>query len=950
MVHEKNKTRGKVEEEKYSLHSLIFIFFAFFIVLAATATFSSSALAVPGNDTTPPTVTSTAPSGTLSSGDVVLKAITDEDAACRYDTSDIAYSVMAYSFDDYGVVHNKSITVPDGSHTYYIRCSDGYGNEMDESALISFAVDSMPPTIIDSFISPSGIVTQDYAVLNVETNEQAICKFSKQDETYDYMDYTFSQTGQTNHSHTLTGLDVGEYTYYIRCKDEHGNKMPGSEVLEFEVKLPPTASISIDGGFRIKIGTHKVTLQTSEEMLSTPALQYQNQGSSGKISMSLTGSGSTWTGYIVVSSATDDRVGTFYFTGQDLSGLSGSEITSGKIFIVDTTKPPAPEDIDAELDDDVVKVEWHYDGEDVDYFNIYRSTADNVDFVDLYEEEVDEEYYKDSDIDEGKTYYYRVTAVDKAGNEGPLSDEVSVKVEPTLEETEPETVYLSSSLEKQLNTTITEVEKDILDIDWAISNLEKMNDPLKVEIITKLDLVNKAKKAKDEVQAALDDLETWRYQDLTKDQFKQKSDTAKLGITRAKTDVATKIDIKNQVEYDQHYDEAALLSTLNDLLINTPLTPEQKKDYQDQSKQFQDQVLIKGKVVSAEIFYMNRENGEALTLFEKSITANEPLQNVLVVESVPKQIEDDASNIQFGTTPVIVKKDPVVKWSFSSISNEAIYYFITGDVDLNIAQTTHTFVFPQVPSSSGGDSEAEGTNKDNGITGNAVDGQEKPPFNLNHFLIGLGIVVIIGLLVYYFYFMKIEEDYEDMAVESKADLKKNTNLVYSLVTKARDWFKPQVQIMPSEKKGNAKIEQGIKTKIEEKQEKTKEKPDPYFHHSLEKAHFIADNLEFDEAFKIYQGLLDSFQKSKLPPQESIMIEKGMNKLHSKLMLLSEIREAHRCVDKQDIIRLNHIKDQIKPLLELVREDGFETKLVKHSVDSYKYFQEASNGMDYFVFK
>jgi len=61
MVHEKNKTRGKVEEEKYSLHSLIFIFFAFFIVLAATATFSSSALAVPGNDTTPPTVTSTAP-------------------------------------------------------------------------------------------------------------------------------------------------------------------------------------------------------------------------------------------------------------------------------------------------------------------------------------------------------------------------------------------------------------------------------------------------------------------------------------------------------------------------------------------------------------------------------------------------------------------------------------------------------------------------------------------------------------------------------------------------------------------------------------------------------------------------------------------------------------------------------------------------------------------------
>ncbi|MFH1505733.1 MAG: hypothetical protein ABIE94_01955, partial [archaeon] len=141
MVHKTNK-QNRNEQTRSRIALLVFL--VSFIVLAATVNIGS-VLAV-GNDTTSPTVISSGPSGTVTSGDVVLEVITDENANCKYDGNDVAYSSMSSNFDDYGVVHNKSITVPDGSHTYYIRCSDGSGNEMNESAIISFAVDSMPPT------------------------------------------------------------------------------------------------------------------------------------------------------------------------------------------------------------------------------------------------------------------------------------------------------------------------------------------------------------------------------------------------------------------------------------------------------------------------------------------------------------------------------------------------------------------------------------------------------------------------------------------------------------------------------------------------------------------------------------------------------------------------------------------------------------------------------------
>ncbi|MFH1506074.1 MAG: fibronectin type III domain-containing protein, partial [archaeon] len=850
---------------------------------------------------------------------------------------------------DYGVVHNKSITVPDGSHTYYIRCSDGSGNEMNESAIISFAVDSMPPTITESFISPSGIVEQDYAYMTVKTNEDSTCRFDDEDDDYNDLSRVFSQTGQTEHVHMLEDLGSGDHTYYVRCKDEFDNEMQASEILEFEVNRPPTASVSIEGGFSIKVGTHKVTLQTSEQLISTPLLQYQYQGQGGKISISLTGSGSHWIGYIVVPSSTTDKIGTFYFEGKDLEGVEGTDITSGKIFIVDTTKPPKPTSIKAELDEDEIKVEWHYDGEDIEYFNVYRSTNEGVDYVDLYEEDEDNEYFKDDDIIEGKTYYYRVTAVDKAGNEGLLSDEVFVQYKTEQGEEDEEGTLLSRTLERELNKTIIEVEKDILDVDWAISNLEKMTDQEKVKFINKLELVSKARDAKEDLEAALAELESWKYEELDKTEFNKKKDSMKLDIARYKTNVAIGIDIHNRVEYDQHYDETTLLSVLNNLVKNSGLTDSQKMSFEKESKQLQDKVIIKGSIISGEVFYMNRENGEEMTLFEKKVIAEESLDNVLIVEYVPKQVEEDASNINFGTTPEVVKKDPIVKWSFVSVSSEEIYYFIDGIVDLNIGQTTFTFVFPQVPRGEASGAVDGGDDGGDSITGHSVEDVGSPEFNLNKFLIGMGVVVIVGLLVYYFFFMKIEEDYEDMAVKSKASRRRNSNWAYSLVTTMGDWFKPNPKIIPMPEK--------LKSAVKENKAEAKGPDNPvpvvgdedkhYFHHHLDKANFIADSTDFDDAFVMYNRLLGGLKETNLPPEERILIEKGTNKLYSKLVLLSKVREGHRCIDKNDVISLNHVMEQIKPLLELVGEDNFETKLVKHGVDSFKYFQDVSKGMDFF---
>jgi len=81
--------------------------------------------------------------------------------------------------------------------------------------------DTTPPS--RSNPQPTGILSSGTTstIISLYTDETATCKYSEIAGTaYDSITNTFTTTGGTTHSQTITGLSDGNtYTYYIRCQD-----------------------------------------------------------------------------------------------------------------------------------------------------------------------------------------------------------------------------------------------------------------------------------------------------------------------------------------------------------------------------------------------------------------------------------------------------------------------------------------------------------------------------------------------------------------------------------------------------------------------------------------------------------------------------------------------------------------------------------------------------------
>ena len=71
-------------------------------------------------------------------------------------------------------------------------------------------------------------------ILSVQTNEDATCKFDREDLEYKEMEYTFGATGQKLHQQKICNLDDGPFTWYVRCKGATDTN-DGSTAIQFEV-------------------------------------------------------------------------------------------------------------------------------------------------------------------------------------------------------------------------------------------------------------------------------------------------------------------------------------------------------------------------------------------------------------------------------------------------------------------------------------------------------------------------------------------------------------------------------------------------------------------------------------------------------------------------------------------------------------------------------------------
>jgi len=81
---------------------------------------------------------------------------------------------------------------------------------------------------------PDGDDEKSDLILSVQTNEDATCKFDREDLEYKEMEYTFGATGQKLHQQKICNLDDGPFTWYVRCKGATDTN-DGSTAIQFEV-------------------------------------------------------------------------------------------------------------------------------------------------------------------------------------------------------------------------------------------------------------------------------------------------------------------------------------------------------------------------------------------------------------------------------------------------------------------------------------------------------------------------------------------------------------------------------------------------------------------------------------------------------------------------------------------------------------------------------------------
>lgn len=218
-----------------------------------------------GSDTTPPMISDPQPSGQQATGttSVTMHVTTNENATCRYSSSDAAYSSMTAFTTTGGTSHSTTISglTNGNSYTRYVRCQDVRGNTNSSSAVVAWSIgsatDTTPPVLSNPLPSEAQSSGTTSVSMQVTTNENATCRYSSASGTaYASMTNAFTTTGGTSHATQITGLANGEtYTRYVRCQDVAGNANTSDTTVTWSV-ASATGSATLTWGASPVDATH----------------------------------------------------------------------------------------------------------------------------------------------------------------------------------------------------------------------------------------------------------------------------------------------------------------------------------------------------------------------------------------------------------------------------------------------------------------------------------------------------------------------------------------------------------------------------------------------------------------------------------------------------------------------------------------------------------------------
>ena len=669
----------------------------------------------------------------------------------------VVFADSSFSGEFYN--YSWSITgISSGAYSIFANLTDSAGITMD-SLNKTGSVIGPAPKIISAL--PSGFISKDSTVLIASTNEAATCKYDTADNNYGSLSNVFSITGDVYHNQTITSLSNGEHKYYVRCQDANGNIMNESAIIKFNVDLLPNAQILLSDSSPVKQGTIEVTVLSSENLENAPILEYSfNDAPSARNQISLTGSNSLWKGYLIITELDDNKVGTFYFTATDGAGNAGTRITNGNLFVVDTKKPVAPQSIKAvPQDDGSIKIIWYYDGEEENYFNIYRSTMSGINYVDFYAVSNGSQQFTDRSAIDKATYYYKVSAVDKANNEGPLSEEVfATSVNKFIADSSSSTLssevnvvpkVLPPNLVPRVDIFIKKIDKLLIDVKDTLSQLEKKEGDKK-EVIKELMLEEQVSALNSKLESLKEQLEGFKSAYATEEELEQKLSAIDLEAKKIEKTTPKDVEILEKSEFLQSIGKEDIQQATNELFKDVTFTQDEKDAYVRKNVKEKDKVKVEVSVKVISIIFLDGTKSEKSLIKKKlSYQDSETLSDVIAIESIPKTIAESINEIEFPNQKYeVINEDPIAKFGFLKFSFEGveIYYTLDKKIPIEEAKNAKTVVLLNL-------NEIVGIS--NKVTGASIFSFGSLGLSSTQtILIWIGVLAIIGLTGYYMLFVK----------------------------------------------------------------------------------------------------------------------------------------------------------------------------------------------------
>lgn len=797
------------------------------------------------------------------------------------------------------------------------------------------ATESAPPLILKHL--PTGKIITPYATLEIATDEEAACKYStSQGVAYDNMIFFFDVTGGTTHRKTITELTDNTYHYYVKCKDSFENKANEDYKIIFDVDIPPTASIELNKPPPLKAGLVEITVRTSEEVKPTPTLSYSFDGST-KINIPLSGSGGTWKGYLLLQNSDSNNIGSFYFSGMDLTGNTGNTITSGNLFLVDTEPPGVPTMLEAREKNDGIKLTWRQN-EEVDHYLIYRSTGSEPGFV-LYETTKDK-YFVDARVVPGETYYYRVSAVDLAGNEGSLPEEVQVTVTGT------ENVLVASKItapapenNNTANETalLEEINTAITTTDQLLGELNGLRDKLKdigtgeQELLGIPASIKNNKVALLKMKEELRSLKTEEFDSLTTAQRLQEINEE---IKTIKSQTLKEISYAEETTFTQNLQNDLQNEYLSTILKEILQTENIQKSDQELNKyilkteQFQENIEIKTNARELLLTYLNGSKEKVILVKKEIVVKNSNPVNFILIENIPKGVASNVNEMIFDSNFQVIKADPILKRNVNILNALNYVYLINKNVALESIKEIKTTIFP--------DFQEFTENKTNNlITGLSVFSVYE---SASFYDVGIafGIILIITLTLYFSLYANqkekaaatspLQEATEEIKTKKTpkeiiANLFKRINNL-TRINNRKEYKRPTKEINEEFLNYLNYAVQGYKEAGLISLE------DLTIPSLIEKVDASINNMDSHQAFKLHYLLLSNLELDQ--SEKNKATKEQLNRILKKANLLQKINQLHFFAEQKEIVVLKCVLNDIA---------GLYNKLIQNKKEQEKNFFE-----------